>query len=601
MQQQQQQPPPPQQQVTPGPQTPQDSSQIKTIQSPMPHNSIPNGVHGQAESLAGGHAVTQGQDANRHTSSPTSQAMRDRMNAMQSPNSGNNPATPMAAGSPTNRARMTQFQFQAQQQEAQKKQQAMMWNRQQGLIPPDGSKQQLQRQASMMNHQQMLSDARHHGEEYVGSPSAASQTIVQGAIISPVSSGIENMTMNSGGVDEIGRIQSLLTDDGGIENDGLQMDDMGMDAYGNINLSSLSRSEERQMQSGHDSMLQLFGSLSGHTQKVSTCTFSYDGRWLASAGVDKKLLIWSVPDKELKCTIEGSECHAGVRTNARFNSDERLILGTTSLDYTVRIWDLTPLAQGTSSSAKAVQILKGHKITVTSVDFCPSVGSNHCVSCDGDGELRLWDFMTGQCERVIKLLLKPGYSSNPVRYHPHIPNLVAVAVGTTIYTVQINDPKSQPRPINTTHDKNITTLDWSSHGNLLVSASEELICVWDTTHATQWKVLSTQQSQKISSCAFLKSHNAAGSTTAGTVSNSSTSAAATTRLVYSTYEKIFVWTFSVNGYMRKTSLVDVQAHPGKAVIALTCCKTSLDGENELLLASASAGNDGNLKLWRIAG
>ena len=77
----------------------------------------------------------------------------------------------------------------------------------------------------------------------MGSPSAASQTVVQGAIISPVSSGIENMTMNSGGVDEIGRIQSLLTDDGGIENDGLQMDDMGMDAFGNVNLMNLGRNE----------------------------------------------------------------------------------------------------------------------------------------------------------------------------------------------------------------------------------------------------------------------------------------------------------------------------------------------------------------------
>lgn len=50
------------------------------------------------------------------------------------------------------------------------------------------------------------------------------------------------MTMNSGGVDEIGRIQNLLTDNGefeNIENDGLQMDDEGVDAFGNVNLLNI--------------------------------------------------------------------------------------------------------------------------------------------------------------------------------------------------------------------------------------------------------------------------------------------------------------------------------------------------------------------------
>lgn len=52
--------------------------------------------------------------------------------------------------------------------------------------------------------------------------------------------------MGSGGVDEIGRIQSLLTDNSEfehIDNDGLQMDDMSVDAFGNVNLLSLGRSE----------------------------------------------------------------------------------------------------------------------------------------------------------------------------------------------------------------------------------------------------------------------------------------------------------------------------------------------------------------------
>lgn len=159
------------------------------------------------------------------------------------------------------------------------------------------------------------------------------------------------------------------------------------------------------------SLLQPIGNLSGHGQKISTCAFSNDGRWLASAGIDRKILIWSVYDKELKATIDGPEGHTGTVANARFSADDRLLLATASHDSSVRIWDLTPLAHGTGPVA-SVQVLKGHKMTVSAVDFCPG-GSNRCVSCDGDGELRLWDFVTGHCERVIRMVrganLWPAY------------------------------------------------------------------------------------------------------------------------------------------------------------------------------------------------
>ena len=70
----------------------------------------------------------------------------------------------------------------------------------------------------------------------------------------------------------------------------------------------------------------------------------------------------------------------------------------------MRIWDLTALTHGQPPSSKALQIFKGHKMTVTALDFSPSLGSSHVVSCDGDGELRLWDYVTGQCERIIKMV-----------------------------------------------------------------------------------------------------------------------------------------------------------------------------------------------------
>ncbi|KAK3844263.1 MAG: WD40-repeat-containing domain protein [Linnemannia gamsii] len=494
---------------------------------------------------------------------------------MQSPGGNTHPGTPMSIGSPTNRARVTQHQQLHAQQEAQKKQQ-QIWGRQQ--------QQGLQRQPSMMSQQQM---------DFVGSQGGNA-----GTIISPVSTGLENMTMSSGGVDEIGRIQSLLTDNGefeSIEDDALQMDDEGVDAFGNVNLLNI-RNEDMQATSLHNSPLQLFANMTGHNQKVSTCAFSSDGQWLASAGVDRKVLIWSVATKELKCTIDGPEGHGGLVTNARFCSDDRLILGTTSQDSTVKIWDLSPLAQGTSSTVQRINVLMGHKMHVTAVDFCPMVGSNQCVSCDFDGELRIWNYITGDCERVIKMSEKQVCSPNPVRYHPQNPNIIAVALGRSLYAVNINDPNPQPRPVDTTHKKNIQTLDWSMQGHHLATASEDQLCVWDTTQTMQWRVLASQQLHKYSSCAFVKMSAAGG------FGANAASSAQSTRLVYGEYEKIWTWSFGGSGRFMGTGPVEEpQAHPGAAVTALACTSSTLDGENVLMLASASAARDGNLKLWKIAG
>lgn len=114
-------------------------------------------------------------------------------------------------------------------------------------------------------------------------------------------------------------------------------------------------------------------------------------------------MIWSVVDKELKYTIEGAEGHTTYITSARFTPDDRLIFGTAA-DDSARIWDLGPLAQGTSSTVHSLQVLKGQSMEFKAVDFCPGVGSSKCVTCDASGELRLWDFKTGQCERTIKMV-----------------------------------------------------------------------------------------------------------------------------------------------------------------------------------------------------
>ncbi|KAF8956916.1 hypothetical protein BGZ46_002287 [Entomortierella lignicola] len=417
-------------------------------------------------------------------------------------------------------------------------------------------------------------------EEFIGSPNATSQTTTPATIISPDSSGMDNMTMSTGGLNQFDGSQGL-----GEDSDGLNL-------FSDGDL----RSEEIQTPSAYNSRLRLYQNLGGHGMKVNTCAFSFDGRWFASAGLDKKVLIWSVLDQELKYTIEsGPQGHTLGITNTRFGPDNRYILGTSSDDKTVRIWDLAPLAQG-SSIVSSLAVLKGHECNVTGIDFCPSIGSNQCVSCDREGKVRLWDFTTGECLRVIPVAPKSMFSSSSVRYHPLNPSVIAVAMGGLFFMVQADSqPEAISRAIGTKHNKQITTLDWTSQGDYIVTASDELICVWDTTNTTQWRLVRYHASQKISSCAFLKTR----STTINVESMS------TTQLVYGDYENIWIWTFNPgkdkqNGFVANPQ-VYAKAHPGATVTALACATMSLEEETAIVLASASSSKDGNLKLWQVPG
>lgn len=197
-----------------------------------------------------------------------------------------------------------------------------------------------------------------------------------------------------------------------------------------------------------------------------------------------------------------------------------------------------------------------------------------------------------------KKSIKNVYLSHPVRYHPLNPNIIAVAVGISLYAVQLNDPSSPPRAMSTTHNTRINTLDWSDNGNFLVTASEDQICVWDSNNASRWHVLKAQQTQKVNSCAFIKASPTSSSSTAMTTSSSKTNAT-TTRLVYGEYEKIWIWTFNGGGYIGSTPVADSRAHPGAAVSALASSLVQLGETPTVMLASASAGRDGNLKLWKL--
>ncbi|KAF3974567.1 hypothetical protein CMV_002118 [Castanea mollissima] len=77
------------------------------------------------------------------------------------------------------------------------------------------------------------------------------------------------------------------------------------------------------------------GSMCKSNSKVVCCHFSSDGKLLASAGHDKKVVLWNMETLQTESTPEE---HSMIITDVRFRPNSTQ-LATSSFDTTVRLWD----------------------------------------------------------------------------------------------------------------------------------------------------------------------------------------------------------------------------------------------------------------------
>lgn len=161
-----------------------------------------------------------------------------------------------------------------------------------------------------------------------------------------------------------------------------------------------------------------YANLSGHGNKVATASFSVDGQWLASAGHDRKVMIWSVQEKKPVYTLDG---HTANITCARWSLDSRNLVATSSYDKTIRVWDIGAALNDVKDElikkeedSKSVdkvdmapkQLVKlDCRAQVTAVDFAPDRPDTIC-SLDAEGELKVWNLNTSNCEKSLKIVSK---------------------------------------------------------------------------------------------------------------------------------------------------------------------------------------------------
>ncbi|KAJ6941443.1 transcriptional corepressor LEUNIG-like isoform X4 [Populus alba x Populus x berolinensis] len=167
----------------------------------------------------------------------------------------------------------------------------------------------------------------------------------------------------------------------------LAPDGDGRDLYGTVK-QSLS---ENQKDSSKGFTFGEVGCIRTRNSKVTCCHFSSDGKLLASAGHDKKVVLWNMDNLQTENTTEE---HKLVITDVRFRPNSSQ-LATSSFDKSVRLWDA-------NNPSYCLHEYTGHSSPIMSLDFHPKKTDLFCFS-DYDNEIRYWNINPFTSVRVSKV------------------------------------------------------------------------------------------------------------------------------------------------------------------------------------------------------
>ncbi|CAF2031434.1 transcriptional corepressor LEUNIG isoform X2 [Brassica napus] len=286
-------------------------------------------------------------------------------------------------------------------------------------------------------------------------------------------------------------------------------------------------------------------SVRASTGKVICCHFSSDGKMLASAGHDKKAVIWHTDTMKPKTTLEE---HTALITDVRF-SPSLPRLATSSFDKTVRVWDA-------DNKGYSLRNFIGHSSMVTSLDFHPNKDDLIC-SCDNDGEIRYWSINNGSCTRVYK------GGSTQMRFQPRVGKYLAASSSNVVSVLDVETQAC--RHSLQGHANPINSVCWDPSGDFLATVSEDMVKVWTLGTGSEGECIHelSCNGNKFSSCVFHPTYPSL--------------------LVIGCYQSLELWNMSENKTMA------LPAHEGLIASLAVSTATGL---------VASASHDKLVKLWK---
>ncbi|WP_430013942.1 hypothetical protein ACQY1Y_02925 [Microcystis ichthyoblabe FBCC-A1114] len=216
--------------------------------------------------------------------------------------------------------------------------------------------------------------------------------------------------------------------------------------------------------------------LQGHNSRVSSVSFSRDGKTLASGSDDKTIKLWNVETGQEIRTFKG---HNSRVFSVSFSRDGKT-LASGSDDKTIKLWNV--------ETGQEIRTFKGHNSIVYSVSF--SRDGKTLASGSDDKTIKLWNVETGQEIRTFK-----GHNGSvfSVSFSPDGKTLATSSGDNTIKLWNV-ETGQEIRTLSG-HNSFVRSVSFSSDGKTLATGSgDKTIKLWNIETGQEIRTLSGHNS-----------------------------------------------------------------------------------------------------------
>lgn len=201
--------------------------------------------------------------------------------------------------------------------------------------------------------------------------------------------------------------------------------------------------------------------LQGHGDAVWSVCFSPNKDKIASASADRTIKIWSIDGTLLK-TLKG---HTDQVFSVGFSPSGNVLVSA-SADKTIKIWSI----QGT-----LLKTLHGHSDQVLSVSYSPDGAM--IASASADTTIKLWSAEVTYDKQSFLIKTLQGHTStvNSVSFSPDRKTIVSASADNTI---KIWSKSGQLIKTLTDHTASVNSIDISLDGKIVSGSSDNCVKLW---------------------------------------------------------------------------------------------------------------------------